>query len=577
MKIKALILVCLLGIVLYYPLLTQTKGFSLFENDKILQDEYLSKMSGDKLLGGDKFTPGDVVNPDFYFVGPGDVLALQNLTASINVEYLTISPEISIIIPRIGQFSLKGMTLTEVRKILINAVKEKNSLAIVAVSLNQPRTVIVTLSGNVISPGTYSIPASFKVSTAIRMLNQLNTQRMSVMDQQNLSTTNLRKQYVEKYFSQNNSSQISQYAQRNIYVIHSDGSSTLADIEESKISSIYALDPYVREGDNIIIPKDPLDYPKITITGAVIRPTTLPYKKSDNISKLLKFGFALTQDADPDNIYLNNANNERLKLEIDSAMNLQGENIQIKPGASVTVGFLNAKSSKAGSVIINGKVVNPGSYTIISGQSRIKEVIEKCGGFTDEAYLPLAYIIRKEKNFISAAYPSWNVAETFQYTDLKLEDTTRFNLDIYFKKPIVSCDFEQLFEKNIEKENVVLQDGDLIIIPDNPNTVYVYGQIHKPGYVTYQKNKTMEWYIEQAGGYAINAEKSRARIIEGRSKVWKKGSDDIYVRAGDEIYIPKPPDNPPGLEIQTYAMVASVLASVALLINIFYSIFSAKK
>lgn len=576
MKIKSITIVCLLSVLVNLSILAQTKGYSPIENDKLLQDEYLSKMSGDKFNSSDKFTSGDIVNSDYYFVGPGDIFALQNITASINVEYLIVSPEISVIIPRIGQISLKGKTLSEARTTLINTIKEKNASAIVAVALYQPRTVIVTLSGNVIAPGTYSIPASFKVSTAIKMFNQINPQRMSIMDQQNLSSTNLRKQYVEKYFSQNSSSPISQYAQRNIYVIHSDGSSTIADIEESKITSNFILDPYVREGDNIIVPKDPLDYPKITISGAVIRPATLPYKKTDNVSNLLKFGYALSQDSDPDNIYLNNSDNERIKLEIDSAMNIKGENLKLKPGASITVGFLNEKTSKTGSVIVNGKVMNPGSYSIISGLTRIKELIEKCGGFTEEAYLPLAYIIRKEKNFISPSYPAWNVAESFQYTDLKLEDTVRFNIDVYYKKPIVSCDFEQLFEKNSEKDNVLLQDGDLIVIPESPNTVFVYGQVHKPGYVTFQKNKSMEWYIEQAGGYAINAEKSRARIIEGKSKVWKKGNDEIYVKAGDEIYVPKPPDNPPGLEIQTYAMVASVLASVALLVNILYSIFSKK-
>ncbi|MDQ1265390.1 MAG: hypothetical protein QG635_540 [Bacteroidota bacterium] len=82
----------------------------------------------------------------------------------------------------------------------------------------------------------------------------------------------------------------------------------------------------------------------------------------------------------------------------------------------------------------------------------------------------------------------------------------------------------------------------------------------------------MEWYIAKAGGYAPSAEKGRARIIRGRNKVWIEGNDEVLVYAGDQIYVPRPPDVPKSLEIQNYGVVASMIASVAVMISVLYNI-----
>jgi protein involved in polysaccharide export with SLBB domain len=230
------------------------------------------------------------------------------------------------------------------------------------------------------------------------------------------------------------------------------------------------------------------------------------------------------------------------------------------------------EAKKSCVVSVQGCVNKPGTFLLSGDNVRLYDVIDMAGGFTEDAYLPLAYILRISKEFKDKQLTQWSIAENFQYSDLQLEDTTRYYLDVSYKKPVVSCDFEAAFIDSVPKANIVLHDGDVIVVPSNPKTVFVYGQVGNPGYITFKPGKTLDWYVEQAGGYAINAEKSRARIIDGRTKVWRKGGDDVIVKAGDEIYVPKPPDMPPGIRVQTWAIIISAVTSAATLLSIIFTI-----
>ena len=77
----------------------------------------------------------------------------------------------------------------------------------------------------------------------------------------------------------------------------------------------------------------------------------------------------------------------------------------------------------------------------------------------------------------------------------------------------------------------------------------------------------MDWYVERAGGYAEGSESHRARIIRGRTQVWLEGTEEVFVFAGDQIYVPRIPDEPTTVKLQKYAVYSSIAATVGLLIN----------
>lgn len=158
------------------------------------------------------------------------------------------------------------------------------------------------------------------------------------------------------------------------------------------------------------------------------------------------------------------------------------------------------------------------------------------------------------------------------YSDLTLEDTLRYRMDQMYRLPFVSCNVEAALRDTAGSNNITLQHGDIIVIEDTPSRVYVYGQVNRPGYVTYAPGKTLSWYVERAGGFGTGAEISRSRVIKGRSNVWVEDRDAI-VEPGDEIYVPRPPDIPASVEIQTYAAVAAIASAIALLATTFITIF----
>ena len=569
-------LVFLLLFILCYNTRSQFKGFPSDQTDKLMQEDISSKISQDKLSGTEKFPIGNIVMPDYYKVGPGDILIMQNLTASISNEVLTVTPENTLLIPRVGIISVTGMTLTELRKKIISTIKTQNPNAVVAVSLYQPRNIIVNFSGNVVNTGTFTLPASYRVSTALQIANQIMANKQSPQEISEILSINQKKKNKEKYFENSGLPALFNFINRNINVIHLDGTTIIADLEAAKATTDLKYDPYLQEGDLIIVPNEPENFPEISISGAVIRPCRMPFKRNDKLNMLLKFGYGLKDDADINNIYLVNSDGAKEKISVDSNLNLLSGNIDLKPGASVFVGQLSGKIYKTGIVAVSGNVANPGTYSITPGETKLTDVVTRAGGFTEDAYLPLSYVMRKERENNNDYSPNRIISENFQYSDLSLQDTTRFFLDITNRKPYVSCDFVAAFKQNSTKDNIALQDGDMIVVPSNPKNVYVYGQVSKPGYILYQPGKPLEWYIESAGGYAISAEKSKSRIIDGKTKVWKKYNDNISINAGDEIYVPKPSDQPPGTEIQQYALIVSIISSLALIINIAFNIIKYK-
>lgn len=555
-------------------LLSQIKGLSTVDPEKLFQDDVIGRLDKDQEAIKDFTTVGNTVDPKYYYVGPGDILALQNIPFSITTEYLRVTPEVSVLIPRIGEINLRGKTLEEAKELIINSIKKRNAEAIVSLSLYKPRNVLISVRGNVIKDGVYAFPASFRISTAIQMANLTQTQNM--FQQQQFFTYSRFKDFnkeIERLYNESGIAHTKIYSLRNVNVIHSDGTSETADIIKAIALNNPDFDKYIKENDEIIVPYELDEFPTISVAGAVRKPGIYSYKKDDDLHFLFKVSGGLSEDADPDNIFLINGDGITQKITLSSDL-IPTDNFTLYPGAILNIGSKpNITKQTTGLVSVIGNVKKNGNFLITPGKTRLKDVIDMAGGFTIEAYLPMANIVRKENKFISPYNPARNYYETFKQTDLTMEDTSRLFIDILYKKPYVSCDFYDLFVKNDESQNVILEDGDLITIPSNPKSVYVFGQVKNPGFINFSEGKDMYWYIERAGGYAPKADKKRARIIRGKNKVWIEQESNVKVFAGDEIYVPKPPDLPPGVELQNYSLIATAITTAISLSYLLITLF----
>jgi protein involved in polysaccharide export with SLBB domain len=565
------VLIILLGIICTNTAIAQqtgnAPGTGAMDIEKMMQSTAVP--TNTDILKNESIAVDNVISPQLYRIGPSDVLAVQILSGA-SVEYLlSVTPENSILLPRIGEVSLIGKTLSQVKDTIIQIIQKRNSNATVSVTLRKPRMCYVTIKGNILFPGTYSLSATMRVSTAIKLANQQSASSSATPTTRSKPIVS----EADKLLSKSSATELSSFVARNITITHADGVSETADIEQAMILGNPVLDPLVRESDEIYIPFESNNSPTIAISGAVRSPKVIAFKKGDKASFLLKLSRGAAENARFNSVYLIQ-NGERKLLKTDANLNLLEPDIELEAGSAIIVEqvppIIGIKQQ--GIVEVSGSVQLPGTFVIESNKTRLSEVIEKAGGFSSEAYLPLAYILRREKTMQFADQEKNHTERSLQYSDLVPEDTARFNLHNKERRPLVSCDFVAAFIRKSDVDNVPLQDGDVIIVPKNPQRVFVYGQVNKPGYMSFTPNKTMEWYIEQAGGFAVGADKSLSRIIKGRTKVWSLGGENSFVESGDEIYVPPPTQKPIGYEIQNYTLLVSAVGTLVVLAGFIYNL-----
>jgi protein involved in polysaccharide export with SLBB domain len=122
-------------------------------------------------------------------------------------------------------------------------------------------------------------------------------------------------------------------------------------------------------------------------------------------------------------------------------------------------------------------------------------------------------------------------------------------------------DFVGLFEQRQATKDVFLKDGDVVFIPHSQKTVYVYGQVTRPGYVSYKEGADVRYYLDQAGGYGEEAETGGTRVIKGKTREWLDPSDTA-IEAGDYIWVPKDIRYPTGYYLNLVSQAASFISVV---------------
>ncbi|MDZ4746289.1 MAG: SLBB domain-containing protein [bacterium] len=512
------------------------------------------------LLTGEPTANGDVVNPRTYMVGPGDVLSYQTTGLDYLEKVTIITPENTVVLERFGTLSCNGLTLQQLRDSLAQFVQKRSPNVQFSMSLRRARLVFATLSGNVAYPGTYMVPASMRVSTFLAVTRQPGLLgKSSEPVDQGRSKSRVRTMPE----GMRATPPLSAFAVRNIIVRHRTGIST-ADLPKSLIVGFEHLDPHLREGDEVIVPYDEVDYPIVSVAGAVGNPVSIAYREGDRASVLLSAGGGPTTEADLSSITLVDGNGSlRTTLSVDSSWQLTGEDPLLSAGSTIVVErkVLAGQSSRQGIVELHGEIERIGVQVIVPGVTRLREVIERAGGIKKEGALSLAYVMRPAEGATTINADRQASLRRFLYSNLTLEDTVRYFLDQQFRFPFVSCDFNKAFADSNSLDNIRLQNGDIIAVPRIPDRIYVYGQVTQPGFVGYMSGRTLEWYVDRAGGYASGAKPGRAMVIRGKSKV-SVVDEEAIVEAGDEVYVPRKPDVPAGTELQMYAIIAGILATI---------------
>jgi protein involved in polysaccharide export with SLBB domain len=123
-----------------------------------------------------------------------------------------------------------------------------------------------------------------------------------------------------------------------------------------------------------------------------------------------------------------------------------------------------------------------------------------------------------------------------EMTDL---EKAYFRIKSRERKGLIAVDFVKLFIDSDSRQDVILQNNDYIEIPVKAEVVIISGQVIKPGIVSYEKGKELNYYLQKAGGYGWNADNDKVRIIRAETGVWIKPKRNTAINVGDTILVPE--------------------------------------
>lgn len=509
------------------------------------------------------------IDPTTYIVGPGDLLEINVWSAVPFVNTALVTPEGTIIIPTVGIIEVTGKSLAEVKSLISSAVRKVYIKGDITTSLLSPRIFSVTISGVVNNPGNYYAAA---VQRADQVIYQANLQspiaasKLSLLEE---PKTNLaqRDEVLKYYRSDELDQQPLNFSLRNIKLIRKSGATLPVDLVRYYATGNTRFDPLLLDGDRIIVPNLNLEGNSLTITGAVRLQGTYEYFPGDSISSIFEIAQGPTGSADLSQVdlYRTDANTGQINHQVIDYSKIQNRelpDIPLQPMDRIVVRERYPREFPH-SVRVRGEVIRPGLYPITRNRTRLTEIIKLCGGFTPYASLTNARIIRFDEPLDKLELnPDYQRLFDMRLSDMNATDREYFNFEALLKRNVIAVDFQKLFNHGDSTRDVILQDGDLIFIPNNQHTILVLGQVPFPGQQQFIGGKDYKYYIHQAGGVSYKAWESRVRIIKAGNKNWLKPGK-TKLEPGDTIWVPRVRENRFEMTFYWIARVIEVGGSVA--------------
>ncbi|MDB5223776.1 MAG: hypothetical protein JWN83_2443 [Chitinophagaceae bacterium] len=411
-------------------------GNNLFQNSAIME---LSELS----------TP-----PLDYPIGVGDHIVVSLWGgADIETDYI-VARDGSIFPQGLGKITVQGLTFENARSIIMDRFRRVIPPSTnISVTMGQPRSIIVNVSGEVNNPGPVVVSAFTNALNVVAIAGGLN------------EYGNLRNIQIK----------------RNNRIIDS------VDIYRYLTRGDFGRHLYMENGDFVIVP---IYEKKVLASGQFKRPMYYQLKANEGFRDLLRYTGGLTPDAYASGgVIIRNVNEKQTINNVNfNAIGLKsGDKIVDEPlynGDIVVVSPINPGLTNK--VIVKGEVVYPNVYEIRKGD-RLFDILNRAGGITPNAYVERAYVYK-------GAGDSANLKS--DKIDISLSDLNKNNNSIY-NIQIDPNDVIEVFNRN--------QFADR-------QFVTIEGEVRKPGKIQKYGGMTLKDLIYLANGLKPSAEFGRVEV-----------------------------------------------------------------
>lgn len=274
----------------------------------------------------------------------------------------------------------------------------------------------------------------------------------------------------------------------------------------------------------------------LTITGAVMSPGTYEYADNVTISDLIVMAGGLRDQASlmrvevsrvlRDKYATKKSNQYAEKFHFDLKNGLlidQDRQFVLEPYDHVTI-YNSPVFNQARLVTVNGEVNWEGTVAMEQRETHLSDVIEMAGGFTEQAYLKGATLMRRmsEEERVRMRATMEAVREIL----IEKGDSVSYSkLDLDNSYPVY-IDLEQAVKKPGCEADILMREGDRLFVPEYNPIVRVSGDVMFPNTLFYESGKDYKYYVNEAGGFGHRAKKSKTFIVyqNGRASLVKKGA-----------------------------------------------------
>jgi len=348
----------------------------------------------------------------------------------------------------------------------------------------------------------------------------------------------------------------------------------------------------------------------VSILGAVKAPGTYKLMENISIKELVFKARGFTEMASTDSVELiriikdprklleTNEKTTVMKFHLDKNLNFlnsDGEFL-LQNGDQVIVrtipGFEEIRMVK-----VEGEVLQPGTYNILNKTERISDVLKRAGGVTQYAYPVGAYLIRTEKTsgvegilrqkMVDNAKRQLQTKSSTNIDAKLLKETggvenlnemkkelsgTKSVEQLLKTEGIVGINLEEIMEQPGSRQDLFLEEGDILYVPCELQTVRVLGEVLFPTYVSYSKGLSLGYYISNAGGFSDRAQRNKTFVLYANGSAKSTSSFLGFrsyppIKPGSHIVVPeKPTELKEKISTAELVSIMSSIATVAVLV-----------
>ena len=340
-------------------------------------------------------------------------------------------------------------------------------------------------------------------------------------------------------------------------------------------------DILLQRGDILIISNVNELEPKgdITVTGYVTTPGKYQYAEHTTVEDIIIIAGGLAEGAstakvdisrrinDASSTAANDILAEVFSLSIKDGLVEDGAGgFELMPNDVVSV-RRSPTYIEQRNVTITGEVTFPGQYTLVANNERVSDLIKRAGGATPNGNIQGAMLKRKinqyERNVRIAM--ARMVSQTISSSDSL--DVNKLKVSEVYT---VGLELDKALANPGSDYDMILRDGDELIVPEVATTVRIQGEVLYPNTVHYISGKPVRYYVNQAGGFSNRARRAKTYVVYMNGTVAVGAGAKL--QPGCEIVVPARSDKDrlstgEWLSIGTSA--ASITTMVATIVNLF--------